>query len=400
MSFDVKSEEGQKVLEDLDKDVIKVTDLEPEKRDAVLNYLMENPEVTDPEPEPEPKSDDKPDEKPVEEPDKEQKKEQEPGDKEIDPKETIAYWKEKHQALANENNKLTQKAKSANERANKFKSELDEVVKGVKVEETDDDPYDEQNFKPFVKDTRTNDAILNAKMDFVLKKLSERDQHDAKYYTDQAVQTEEQKTFAAINRLQGEFPTLKTKESFENLNNAWGLYTDKLVQAAEFGEEYKETPQSQKQAIALDMIEKNPLFQEKVKKLGIEVPEPLQDKDEFDKYNTILDLHKEGGDLIATYLKRQFDSGTLQTSIEKQKQEAALKASNETANAIENKSPTSLTPDDGPGVTEGELTTEKAKLVLKALNDVSSKRLLTPEEKKQFGEALAHLEKDMGLIKE
>jgi len=402
---------SDELMTDLHEGKKTISDLDEAQKDALHDHLMGEKDS----------STETIEEMPAENPAEKSEKETAPKGDESASEDTVKTAqqsktddKAEYKKIKDEENKWKQKVNSAKKRRAKYEEEFKALdAKEVKIE-SDEDPYDEENFKKFVKESRTNQARQNDKIDFLLKKLKSRDVEDETYAGEQLSKTQDNGIFASINDLQDDYPVLNTKTPFKKMNNQWAGFLDTLVKAAElkadnmdFTDTERQNPavmQQKMRQVALDMYDDNPMFKERTEKY---FPKAFADEKEKDKYEFILGLHDKsrnaGGSMRANYLEHLDENGLLEEAIGTARREGEIKGSRKAATAIKTETISTLSPSDGPGTNpsaDSEMTLARAQQIVPYIKGKQLRgEKVTKSDMKLQDAAIKVLEETMGLNK-
>jgi len=382
---------SDEVLEALDTGKMAVSELSAEQKIALLDHLKKQKEET-PEGEPPPPLVEK----------KEEKKEVEP-EKKVEK----TNYKDLHKIQADEENRYRQKYEAAKKRTEGFKTGYEEIVKKERQVEGDVDPIDEKGFQEFVKQVKLDNQRLAEEVGFLREKLAEKDQFDAEDYLDRAESAREKSLYASIGALQEEYESLQTKTPFQKMNKDWGSFLDKLVKNSGLKAEDVNVPEGTDPIVlneklrdkALRLYNEDDDFKENSQKL---LPKSLQDENEMKKYEIIVDLYNKSqkpASMKAAWLEELDNKGILQESIGQVKRDALIEGSNRAADAMITKSPNTINPDDGPGVSpsnaKGSMSFEVAKATVMQITEALKQRSLTDEERSLQMKAMEVLKEKM-----
>ncbi len=350
------------LLESLAKDPDKLDDLSDDQRAEVHRILLDQSENPEP-----------PEETPVEEPVKKEEPQTETKETETEPSETpeqkddkpaeqekeqtedpVKKEKSEAQKAADELNKVRQKRISREKAIEAEKKKYSEL-KQKDYEVKEDDIYDQKNLTELmtkVKRLEDENALMK-------ESVLGRDQKDIDAALVQEQDLQQKRIFAEVDDLQDSFGDLKTKTPFKTMNIEWGGHLDTMVKlsglkAENIGltEEQQKDPNLVAQTLrdkAHALYRTDPQLKESVDKF---TPESFKDEAESKKYFRILDMNdrkaEHGGTLKMNFYDYLDENGLLEEYFAKEKRDTAIKASNLAADAMENNSPTPLTPSDGP----------------------------------------------------
>jgi hypothetical protein len=370
-----------------------VTDLSKEQNNQLRTRLLD-------EREPEEKP---PEEKPVEKPKEEKKPEEKPeegkSEKDADkPKRRKpTNWRDELKQEADKANRIEQKIKSMKIRHEKAQKEFEELQKKEIEVKGEDDPYDEKNFKKFVKETKINVARLQEQNQFLLNQLAGRDQEDANEYMGRLEDSQTKKTFSAINDIQESLPDLKTKVDFKKLDREWLGFQDTVIRLSgvdadklNLTEDEKNNPgvvQAKLRDEAMRRYDRDKMLRKEAEEY---FPDSLKEEGEMEKYSLICEAvtrsrnPRIGGTVKGNLLEILDEEDLIGKSFEKRLKEEVVAGSKKTAAAIEKKSPDTLNPSDGPGTSPSggeEMTRARAEGIIQKLEKKrKAGQRLTPEE--------------------
>jgi hypothetical protein len=195
---------------------------------------------------------------------------------------------------------------------------------------------------------------------------------------------EEESVFTSIARLQSEFDDLRTDQPFEKLNAEYAGWLDKLVTLSGFKDAHPATPLHELRSMAKELYSEDEDFRKTAIARRAKPPKDLE------KIETILNVHekktRDGGGYRANYLDMLAESGVLPEVIAKRERAAALKASNDTVDAIArgNKGVNTLSPNEGSSSFASNTPAEKMQGYLKDLQArVARGHRMSAEEKAQ-----------------
>lgn len=378
---------SDETLAQLDQDPVKAKSLALKDKYALVNQLMapaeDNPAAPAPAETPEKvdtpaEEGDKPAAAQDEEPD-ESKAEVAEGESPEKPiRKDRRYWKEKAQREADEKNRIKQQHEAALRRLDAFRK-VEEDAKAVKADKPID-AYDDTQM--------TSVATKLAQLEKELAGYREHFKSSAQQEADETkrslAKSEEESVFTAINRLQSEFEDLRTEQPFEKANAEYASWLDRLVSLSGFKEAHPNAPLNELRSMAKELYTEDEDFRKTA--IGKRAKPPK----ELEKIETILNIHekkvRDGGGYRANYLDLMAENGVLPNVIAKRERDAALKASNDTINAMTrgNKGVTTLAPNDGSSSFPDKTPAEKMQSYLKDLhNRVARGHRMSPDEKAQ-----------------
>lgn len=373
---------------------LSVNDLSREQNNQLRTRLLDEREPEETPTEEEPVK--KPDEKKAE-PGKKPEEEDSEKDAEKSKRRKPTNWRDDLKREADEANRIEQKIKSMKIRREKAQKEFEELQKKQIEIKGEDDPYDEKNFKEFVKETKINLARLQEQNQFLLNQMAGRDQEDANDYMGRLEDSQTKKTFSAINDIQESLPDLKTKTEFKKLDREWLGFQDTVIELSGLNadklnitEEEKKNPgivQAKLREEAMKMYDRSKMLRKEAEDY---FPDSLKEEGEMERYSLICEAvarsrnPRIGGTVKANLLEILDEEDLIGKSFEKKLKEEVVAGSRKTAAAIEKNSPKTLSPSDGPGTSPSggeEMTRAKAEGVIKMLEKKRRSGFkLTPEE--------------------
>lgn len=291
-------------------------------------------------------------------------------------------------AEADEANRLEQKIAAANARRKRLEDEWAKTEKSQPAKKPADFLEDQHQ-----EDVLTRLERLEQRNGFLETLIKERDQEEIDSLTQAKGSKAQNAMFTEIDILQEDpkFAAVKMKKSFAEKNAEYSNWLDNLVGLSGFtqeslSEDEKANPVNALRAKAMERYESDADFKATVK---------IQPPEEMDKLSMLLEAHgrkaKHGGTIKGHLFEILDDAGILGDVVQRGRHDAAVAASNRTADAMrkQNEEIQTIAPGDGasrPVVGDDELTPASAAAFMNAIRQKQNNgQKLDENDKKMLG---------------
>lgn len=358
---------------------VKMRDLTPEQRSAVMDYLKAG-EAAEPQATPPAESKTEPEQKPAADGTKPEPKDDAQPPKELD----LAALRKNVQKEANEANKLEQLAKSLKaqkERKAAAQAELDKI-RNEKPEPPKDFLGDDHQATLHKKNLE-----LEKRLELLEKAREMDDQNTIDRLEREVHETAQNEEFSELKALQGKYPALKTKAPIEKMNADYAAWLDNLVTATKVAEADPKADPTQLRMKALEKWNTDAALQQSMP--------PIE---EMDKLDIMLKLHQKkkqnGGSVRGYWLEMLEDGNVLDSVVTRAREDAARETNRANVAALTKTETETLSPTDGhsSGVPGGEMTLEKAHAIVTNVTTLQRKGIrVTPQQREENRRAIAFL---------